>query len=104
PSTSSPGWRSSRRSCSSPSCPRRGPPGPSEEAPAVNGTWSFGLTLACFTLTYVGLALGRIPGLRIDRTGIALVGAALMLASRVLTLDDAVRAVDFATLLLLLGM
>ena len=30
---------------------------------------------AVFAATYVGMALGRIPGLRIDRTGIALLAA-----------------------------
>ncbi|TVZ61644.1 hypothetical protein OH82_02048, partial [Azospirillum brasilense] len=29
--------------------------------------------VALFVITYVGMALGRFPGLRIDRTGIALV-------------------------------
>jgi Na+/H+ antiporter NhaD/arsenite permease-like protein len=64
----------------------------------------FGLTLAWFALTYLGLALGRLPGLRTDRAGIALVGATLVLATGVLAFDDAVRAVDFATIGLLLGM
>ena len=64
----------------------------------------FWLTLAWFTLTYAGLTLGRLPGLRIDRTGIALVGTALILATGVLTFDEAVRAIDFATIALLLGM
>jgi hypothetical protein len=35
---------------------------------------------AIFVLTYAGVLLGRIPGLRLDRSGIALSGAALMLA------------------------
>lgn len=64
----------------------------------------FWLTVAWFTLTYAGLALGRLPGLRTDRAGIALVGAALILATGVLSFDDAVRSVDFPTLVLLLGM
>ncbi len=62
------------------------------------------LTLIVFAVTYMGLALGRLPGLRTDRPGIALAGAAVVLASGVLTFDEAVRAVDFATLVLLLGM
>jgi hypothetical protein len=33
--------------------------------------------LAVFTATYAGMALGRFPGLRIDRTGIALVAVGL---------------------------
>src|SRR5205823_2738386 len=70
----------------------------------VKENWQFWLTLAWFTLTYAGLALGKLPGLRIDRTGIALVGAALVLATGGLTFDEAVLAIDFATLALLLGM
>ena len=30
------------------------------------------LTIAIFLLTYIGIALGRVPGLLLDRTGIAL--------------------------------
>ena len=44
------------------------------------------------------------PGLSIDRAGVALVGACLMVASGVLTLEDAYQAVDMATITLLLGM
>src|SRR6266446_5929931 len=75
-----------------------------EEARVVKENWQFWLTVAWFTLTYAGLALGKLPGLRIDRTGIALVGAALVLATGGLTFDEAVLAIDFATLALLLGM
>jgi hypothetical protein len=35
---------------------------------------------AILVLTHAGVLLGRIPGLRLDRSGIALSGAALMLA------------------------
>ena len=35
------------------------------------------LTSLLFALTYIGLALGKVPGLRMDRAGIALVGAML---------------------------
>jgi Na+/H+ antiporter NhaD/arsenite permease-like protein len=70
----------------------------------VNETWAFWLTWAWFALTYLGLAWGKVPGLRIDRTGIALVGTALLLATGVLTFAQAVAAIDFATLALLLGM
>jgi Na+/H+ antiporter NhaD/arsenite permease-like protein len=70
----------------------------------VGRPWSFWLTLAWFTLTYAGLALGKLPGLRTDRAGIALAGAGLVLATGVLSFQEAVRAVDFATIVLLLGM
>jgi Na+/H+ antiporter NhaD/arsenite permease-like protein len=72
----------------------------------VNESWAFWLTVAWFTLTYIGLALGKVPGLRMDRAGIALVGATLMLVSGVLTLEVAVHpdSIDFKTLALLFGM
>jgi Na+/H+ antiporter NhaD/arsenite permease-like protein len=56
-----------------------------------------------FAASYLALAIGRIPGLSIDRAGIALVGAGLMVASGALTLEDAYKAVDFDTITLLLG-
>jgi Na+/H+ antiporter NhaD/arsenite permease-like protein len=61
-------------------------------------------TAAVFILTYAGVALGRIPGLRLDRAGIALTGAALMLAIGTLTPEEAYRSIDLDTLTLLLGM
>src|SRR6202140_4520830 len=57
-----------------------------------------------FAGSYLALALGRIPGLSIDRAGIALVGAGLMVASGALSLEDAYKAVDLDTITLLLGM
>jgi hypothetical protein len=45
-----------------------------------------------FAASYLALAIGRIPGLSIDRAGIALVGAGLMVASGALTLEDAYKA------------
>jgi len=57
-----------------------------------------------FVGSYLALAIGRIPGLSIDRAGIALVGAGLMVASGALTLEDAYKAVDLDTITLLLGM
>jgi Na+/H+ antiporter NhaD/arsenite permease-like protein len=64
------------------------------------------LTWVIFAATYAGLALGRVPGLRMDRAGIAMVGATLVLVTRVLTLDQAFgpASIDFKTLLLLFGM
>src|SRR5271166_1385508 len=66
----------------------------------------FWLTVILFTLTYAGLALGKVPGLRMDRAGIALVGATLMLVTGLLTLEQAfsMKSVDYRTLLLLFGM
>jgi Na+/H+ antiporter NhaD/arsenite permease-like protein len=68
------------------------------------GSASIPLVSIIFGLTYLGLAAGRIPGLRIDRAGIALVGAAAMLATGVLSMREAARAVDYQTIVLLFGM
>jgi Na+/H+ antiporter NhaD/arsenite permease-like protein len=60
--------------------------------------------LAILILTYGGLAIGRIPGLRLDRAGIAFLGGAAMIGVGALSLDEAFRAIDFDTIALLLGM
>jgi Na+/H+ antiporter NhaD/arsenite permease-like protein len=52
----------------------------------------------------VVVALGRVPGLRLDRTGAAVVGAAFMVAFHVVTPEQAFRMVDMGTLVLLFGM
>lgn len=62
------------------------------------------LTLAIFVMTYLGLALGRVPGFRLDRTGIAIVGAAAAVSTGAIPWDRAVAAVDAHTLVLLFGM
>ena len=64
------------------------------------------LTGGIFAATYAGLALGKVPGLRIDRPAIAYAGAALMLCTGVLTLAQAAGpdSIDYQTLFLLLGM
>jgi Na+/H+ antiporter NhaD/arsenite permease-like protein len=68
--------------------------------------WTAWLTWVIFVLTYAGLALGKVPGLCMDRAGIALVGATLMLVTGVLGLEQAFspESIDFKTLVLLFGM
>jgi Na+/H+ antiporter NhaD/arsenite permease-like protein len=61
-------------------------------------------TFLIFLATYAVVAIGRAPGLRVDRTGAAIIGAVAMVTTGALTFDDAVRAVDFRTLVLLFGM
>ncbi len=65
---------------------------------------SIPLVSTIFGLTYLALAVGKVPGLRIDRAGIALVGAAAMIACGVLPMREAARAVDYETIVLLFGM
>jgi Na+/H+ antiporter NhaD/arsenite permease-like protein len=68
--------------------------------------WYYWLTWIIFALTYAGLAVGKVPGLRMDRAGIALVGATLMLVFGLLKFEDAVgtQSIDYKTLFLLFGM
>jgi len=56
-----------------------------------------------FAATYLVVALGRAPGIRLDRTGAAVVGAAFMVAFHVVTPERAYAMVDLGTLVLLFG-
>jgi Na+/H+ antiporter NhaD/arsenite permease-like protein len=62
------------------------------------------LTALIFIATYVIVAAGRAPFLRIDRTGAAIVGAVLMVVTGAIPFDEAVQAVDMRTLVLLFSM
>ncbi len=56
------------------------------------------------SLAYFGLALGYLPGLRMNRAAISLVGSALVIALGVLHLKDAWDAIDATTIVFLFGM
>ncbi len=60
--------------------------------------------LVLFVFTYVAFSVGRVPGLRSDRTGAAIIGAALAVGLGVIPLADAQAAIDGPTLALLFGM
>ncbi len=62
------------------------------------------IALVAFVGTYLGLALGRLPFFRVDRTGVAIIGGALVVVTGVLPWEKAVAAVDAHTLVLLFGM
>lgn len=55
-------------------------------------------------LTYIGIGLGYLPGLRMNRATIAISGAALLIALGVLDLKEAWAAIDDKTLIFLFGM
>lgn len=57
-----------------------------------------------FAATYFVMAIGRLPGFRLDRAGAAFLGASLMVAAGVLNLKQAFAAIDMNTIALLLGM
>jgi len=57
-----------------------------------------------FALVYLGMALGRLPGLALDRTGVALLGAIAMVALGALDIDEAWAAIDAPTIILLFAL
>src|ERR1041384_4412266 len=60
--------------------------------------------ITIFAATYLVVAIGRLPGFRVDRTGAAIIGASLMLAFNVLTVEEAYAAINYDTIMLLFGM
>ncbi|GEO82115.1 SLC13 family permease [Pararhodospirillum oryzae] len=54
--------------------------------------------LAVFVLTYAGMAVGRVPGLGVDRAGIALLAAIALQAGAPRPRADVLAAIDFETL------
>ncbi len=62
------------------------------------------VVLIIFIVVYVGMFLGEIPGLALDRTGVALLGAIALLATERVSPADAWAAVDVSTVALLFGL
>ncbi len=60
--------------------------------------------LLIFLGVYLVLAIGRLPGFRVDRTGACIIGASLMIAFGVLDFREAYAAIDYNTIILLFGM
>lgn len=54
--------------------------------------------------SYFVFALGKFPWMKIDRPGAAIIGAVLMVAFRIVGPDEALAAIDFATVVLLFSM
>src|SRR5262245_49023296 len=54
-----------------------------------------------FCVVYLGMILGALPFLSLDRTGIALLGAIALLTIGDLTLDQAAQAIHLPTIILL---
>ncbi|MEA1675718.1 SLC13 family permease [Nitrospirillum sp. BR 11163] len=62
------------------------------------------LILITFAVVYLGMAIGHLPRLKVDRTGIAMLGAIVLLVAGAVTEGAAVKAIDFPTLFILLGL
>jgi Na+/H+ antiporter NhaD/arsenite permease-like protein len=57
-----------------------------------------------FLASYVVFALGKFPGLKIDRPGAAIIGAVAMVAFRIVPPREALHFIDFGTIVLLFSM
>lgn len=62
------------------------------------------ITLAIVTLTFAGVAIGRYPIIKSNRTTIALMGVALLVAAGQVRFEDVPGYFDFDTLILLFSM
>jgi Na+/H+ antiporter NhaD/arsenite permease-like protein len=60
--------------------------------------------LIIFIITYIGIIFTRLPRMNIDRPSAAFFGAVAMILFGVVTFDEAISAIDFNTIALLLGM
>jgi Na+/H+ antiporter NhaD/arsenite permease-like protein len=69
-------------------------------AAAALGARDWSIVLV-FAVVYVGMFLGGLPRLKLDRSGVALLGAIAVIALTGQSVQDAARAVDLPTLVLL---
>ena len=59
--------------------------------------------LAIFAITYIGIAMGRFPGLKLNRAGIALLGAIALMIFGDVTTANVVSYINWPTIFLLFG-
>ena len=76
----------------------------SPASPVHLAEWQVATAYAVFAASYVVFALGKLPGMKIDRPGGAIIGAVLMVAFGAVTAHGALGFIDFATLVLLFSM
>jgi len=66
--------------------------------------WQIAAACLIFGISYVVFALGKLPGLKIDRPGMAIIGAVLMVAFGIVGANESLCFIDFGTLVLLFSM
>lgn len=59
------------------------------------------LVVGIFVLVYLGMILGGLPLLQLDRTGVALLGAIALISLDAVSLEEAARSIHLPTLILL---
>ena len=72
-------------------------------AAAAAGFQEKPVTLAIFAITYLGIAIGHVPGLKLNRVGIALLGAIGMMVFGGFTTGEVISFINWPTLFLLFG-
>lgn len=66
--------------------------------------WQVVIAWGIFLASYLVFAIGRLPGTKIDRPAMAIIGAVLMFVFGVLSAKAAIASIDFTTLVLLFSM
>ena len=67
-------------------------------SPHATADWA---VVAVFATVYLGMFLGGLPRLKLDRSGVALLGAIAVIALTGMPLEEAARSVDLPTIVLL---
>jgi Na+/H+ antiporter NhaD/arsenite permease-like protein len=67
-------------------------------SPHASADWA---VVAVFATVYLGMFLGGLPRLKLDRSGVALLGAIAVIALTGMPLEEAARSVDLPTIVLL---
>jgi Na+/H+ antiporter NhaD/arsenite permease-like protein len=62
------------------------------------------VAMGVFAIVYLGMMLGGLPGLKLDRAAIALIGAIVLLATGVVSREQAGASINFSTVGLLFGL
>ena len=73
-------------------------------SPEHLAAWQVAAAYVVFAASYVVFALGKFPGMKIDRPGGAIIGAVLMVAFGAVTAHESLNFIDFGTLVLLFSM
>jgi len=72
-------------------------------AAVPNGFQGKPVVLAIFAITYLGIAAGRVPGLKLNRVGIALLGAIALMIFGGIGAGEVISYVNWPTIFLLFG-
>lgn len=72
-------------------------------ATASTGNGGKPVILLIFALTYLGIAIGHVPGLKLNRVGIVLLGAIAMMIFGGIGTGDVISSINWPTIFLLFG-